>query len=59
MRRWWAENRHLSLREMQIEAFRWAIKRERQIGFPETDDKKHYIDPLVERLNKLTQGKSD
>jgi hypothetical protein len=57
LRRWWKEHQHQSLKEMQIEALRWAIAREKKIGFPEKDDQKDYLEPLEAKLRKLTGGK--
>jgi hypothetical protein len=55
MHQWWHENQHMSLREMQIAALRWAIERERKIGFPTEVEKKYYLDPLLDKLNDLSQ----
>ncbi len=59
MRKWWMEHRHQSLRDMQIEALRWAVRRERKIGFPGKDDKKRYLDPLLAKLRRLEQERSN
>ena len=53
MRRWWKEHKHLSLREMQIEALRWSIAQERRIGFPDKKDEKSYLQPLLQKLKEL------
>lgn len=53
IQKWWETHQQLSLREMQIEALRWAIQREQNIGFSGENDRKHYLGPLQERLRKL------
>jgi hypothetical protein len=55
LRKWWKDNKNRSLKEMQIEALKWAIARERRIGFPGKKDREHYLDPLLEELNRLTK----
>jgi hypothetical protein len=55
LRKWWKEHQHRSLREMQIEALKWAIERERKIGFPEEKDRERYLNPLLEKLTTLTK----
>jgi hypothetical protein len=52
---WWQGHQHQTLREMQMTALRWAIERERHIGFPQEDDKKYFLDPLLEKLDALTK----
>lgn len=53
IQRWWNDHQHSSLRNIQIEALRKAIDRERAIGFPSPRDKELYLDPLVAKLNSL------
>jgi hypothetical protein len=57
LRRWWKDHQHQLLKEMQIEALRWAIAREKKIGFPAKDDQKDYLEPLEAKLRKLTGSK--
>jgi hypothetical protein len=59
LQRWWKEHKKQSLQEMQIEALRWAIAREEKIGFREEEEKKHYLQPLLDKLQKLTSTKSE
>jgi hypothetical protein len=53
--RWWKEHQRQSLREMQIEALRWAIAEERSIGFPDKKDEERYLQPLLTRLKEWTK----
>ncbi len=53
VRLWWSEHRHLSLREMQIEALEWAIAQERTIGFVDAADEERVLAPSLSMLEKL------
>jgi hypothetical protein len=58
LRRWWRSHRHQSVKEMQMDAMRWAIDREKRIGFPGPRDEEHYLRPLQSKLRELTQASS-
>ncbi len=59
LRHWWSKQGHLPLKQMQVTALRWAIEREREIGFRAPPDKKVYLDPLLAKLKQLTSISSE
>jgi hypothetical protein len=52
-RAWWLANKDRSLCGIQQAAVRWHIKREQEIGFPDPDDREHYLVPLTKMLDEL------
>jgi hypothetical protein len=55
MRRWWSDHQQKMIRQMQIEALEWTIRRESEIGFPHPGDRELYLDPLVKKLAELKE----
>jgi hypothetical protein len=52
-KKWYDEHQAKTLKEMQIEALEWAIKREKAIGFPGEKSKEWYLTPLERKLDEL------
>jgi hypothetical protein len=50
---WLDARRDKSLEEIQVEALRWLIQQERQIGFPSEQDKQRYLYPLERQLARI------
>jgi hypothetical protein len=55
IRKWWTEHERHSLKDMQIEALEWTIKREKVIGFPSDQDRKRFLKPLEEKLAEINR----
>jgi hypothetical protein len=58
VQKWWKENKHQSIREMQIAALRWRIAKESKIGFPDKESEHHYLRPVLNKLELLEKAKS-
>lgn len=49
---WWDANRYHSLKEMQIEALEWSIKREKNFGFSDPEEERQILGKLEAALQK-------
>lgn len=55
LRKWYREHRDSSLREMRIDAVKWTIAREREIGFLDERDRESYLYPLERQLAEFSK----
>jgi hypothetical protein len=57
LKEWLKARSGKSLRDLQVEALSWLIKKEDSIGFQNEEDKKHYLYPLQHQLKKIKTSK--
>ncbi len=57
LKEWLKAREGRSLRDLQIEALSWLIKREQAIGFQNENDKKQYLYSLQRQLEKIKSDK--
>jgi len=50
---WWRANKNKSLKQMRIDVLKWRIEQEGQIGFPDDESRKSYMDELHEKLAEV------
>jgi hypothetical protein len=52
-KQWWSTRSKMSLHEMKVEALKWKIEREKEIGSPDPEDRKYILEPLQAELREL------